>query len=46
MPVWVMGLIISSGALIQMFLDIPAGKLLDKYGYKKIVLLCTISFAL
>ncbi len=46
MPVRLMGAIISAGAFIQMMLDIPAGKLLDKYGYKKILILCTIAFAL
>lgn len=46
MPVWLMGMIVSAGALIQMCLDIPAGKLLDRYGYKKIIILCTIAFAI
>lgn len=46
MPVWVMGLIISAGAGLQMIFDIPAGRLLDRYGYKKIVILCTIAFGL
>ena len=44
MPIWLIGLIISIAAGIQMVFDVPAGRLLDKVGYKKLMLICTVVF--
>lgn len=44
MPVWLIGLIISIAAGLQMIFDVPAGRLLDKWGYKKLMIICTIVF--
>lgn len=43
-PIRLIGLIISIAAGIQMVFDVPAGRLLDKVGYKKLMLICTIVF--
>ncbi len=43
-PLWVVGLLIGSTALIQLFLDVPAGYLLDKFGYRKFLKITTLIF--
>lgn len=43
-PLWIVGLIMGGGSLIQLLLDVPAGHLLDKYGYKKLLVVTTIIF--
>lgn len=40
-PVWLVGVIISVASVIQMALDVPAGLLLDRFGYKKLLTLFT-----
>ena len=44
MPVWIVGILIWFGSLVQMIFDIPAGYLLDKYGYVKMLKWTTIAF--
>ena len=46
LPVWLMGMIISVAALCQMIFDIPMGKILDKYGYRKLLIIGTATFTL
>ncbi|HLD04679.1 MAG TPA: MFS transporter [Candidatus Nanoarchaeia archaeon] len=46
LPLWVVGALISLGSLIQLILDIPAGIVLDRWGYKKILTLGTLVFVL
>ena len=41
LPVWVVGGVLFMSTMLQVILDIPAGKLLDKYGYKRMLLLGT-----
>lgn len=43
-PVWLVGLMIGISAFAQLLLDIPAGYLLDKYGYKKLLKITTFLF--
>lgn len=40
-PVWIAGLIISAASVIQMAADVPAGMLLDRFGYTKLVKIFT-----
>lgn len=44
LPIWVVGIFIGLASVIQLILDVPAGFLLDKYGYKKLLKLTTLFF--
>ena len=44
LPLWFVGLLMSIASIIQLALDIPAGKMLDKFGYKKMLAVGTIVF--
>lgn len=44
LPLWIVGLLIGSAAFIQLVLDIPAGKILDRYGYRKMIIISNIFF--
>ena len=44
-PLWLIGLLIGGSALIQLVLDVPAGYLLDRFGYVKLLILGTSCFA-
>ncbi len=44
MPIWVVGIVSSLASVLQLVMDIPAGKLLDKYGYKKVLVISTFVF--
>jgi MFS family permease len=46
LPLWIVGLLIGSAAFIQLVLDIPAGKILDRYGYRKMIIISNIFFIL
>ncbi len=46
LPVWEVGLLMGGGALIQMLCDVPAGYLLDRFGYTRLLGLSTASFVL
>jgi MFS family permease len=41
MPLWLVGLIIFLASVFQLALDIPAGYLLDRFGYKKMLVVGT-----
>jgi MFS family permease len=43
-PVWVAGLLIGGGAFLQMLMDVPAGYLLDRFGYVRVLLWSTLGF--
>jgi len=45
LPIWAVGIVIAVSTLFQLFLDIPAGYLLDKFGYKRMLVIGTL-FAL
>lgn len=44
LPIWVVGLVVGAASFIQLVLDVPAGFILDKYGYKKMLKITTFSF--
>lgn len=46
LPVWAVGLIIGGAAFVQMLFDVPAGTLLDRFGYKKVMLIGTSLFVI
>lgn len=43
-PLWIVGLLIGGSAFLQLLLDVPAGYLLDKYGYRKLLIVTTLFF--
>lgn len=45
-PIWIVGLLIGGATLIQVIFDVPAGFLLDRYGYVRLLKVGTIAFAL
>jgi MFS family permease len=45
MPLWLVGTLVGVSAFIQLLLDVPAGYLLDRYGYRKLLKLTTLIFA-
>lgn len=44
LPLWLVGVLIGGGSLIQLLLDVPAGYLLDRYGYLKLLKVTTFAF--
>src|SRR6185312_16650905 len=44
LPLWIVGLIMGGGSIVQFMLDVPAGHLLDRYGYRKLLKLTTFVF--
>jgi MFS family permease len=44
LPLWVVGFLMGGASLVQLLLDVPAGRLLDRYGYRKLLTLTTIIF--
>ena len=45
-PIWIVGLFIGGAAFLQMLLDVPAGYLLDRFGYTRILRVSTFIFVL
>ncbi|MDO8556784.1 MAG: MFS transporter [Nanoarchaeota archaeon] len=37
LPLWIVGLVMSIASIIQLVLDIPAGNLLDRFGYRNLL---------
>jgi len=46
LPIWVVGLVMGAASLMQLLLDVPAGHLLDKFGYKRLLRIGTVIFIL
>lgn len=46
LPLWIVGLILGGGSLIQLVLDVPAGHIMDKYGYIRFLKITTFTFLL
>lgn len=44
-PVWLVGLIVSLESVLQVALDVPAGYLLDRFGYVRLLMLGSVCFA-
>lgn len=43
-PLWIVGLLIGAGALVQLLFDIPAGIMLDRFGYVRLLRVSTVIF--
>lgn len=43
-PLWVVGLIMGGGSIIQLLLDVPAGHILDRFGYLRMLKFTTFIF--
>jgi len=44
LPLWIVGLLMGGGSLVQLVLDVPAGYLLDRFGYLKFLKVTTFLF--
>ena len=44
MPLWIAGLLIGGESLMQVLLDVPAGYMLDKFGYRRLLKYTTVFF--
>jgi MFS family permease len=44
LPIWLVGFVIGGGALVQLMLDVPAGRLLDNFGYRRLLKVTTLTF--
>lgn len=45
-PIWLVGVLMGASSLVQMLLDVPAGYLLDRFGYTKLLMIGTTLFCL
>jgi len=45
-PVWLVGIFIGLASFLQLILDVPAGFILDKYGYRKFLKVAVLLFIL
>ncbi len=46
LPIWLVGMLIGASALLQLIADIPAGIILDRFGYVRMIRIGTLLFAL
>ncbi|MDB5259468.1 MAG: hypothetical protein JWO73_676 [Candidatus Taylorbacteria bacterium] len=44
LPLWIVGILMGGGSVIQLLLDVPAGHLLDRYGYRKLLAVTAFIF--
>lgn len=44
LPLWAVGLLIGTGSFVQLVLDVPAGHIMDRYGYRKFLMITTTIF--
>lgn len=44
LPIWVVGLVIGGEAFMQLICDVPAGFLLDRFGYARVMRIATFVF--
>jgi MFS family permease len=42
LPLWIVGLVMSAASLFQLTMDIPAGRILDMFGYKRVMMFGTL----
>ncbi len=45
-PLWIVGLLMGGSAFTQLLFDVPAGHILDRYGYRRMLLITTAVFML
>jgi len=43
-PLWLVGLIMGGGSLVQVILDVPAGHIMDRFGYRRFLKLGCATF--
>jgi len=43
-PLWLVGLVVGGASLMQLILDVPAGLILDKYGYRRFLGVTVVLF--
>ncbi len=43
-PLWIIGLLMGGGSIVQLLFDVPAGYVLDRYGYIKFLKITTFFF--
>ena len=46
LPLWLVGILIGGSSFVQLLLDVPAGHLLDRYGYLRFLKITTFLFLL
>src|SRR5258708_1881412 len=44
MPIWTVGLVMGASSLLQLCFDVPAGFLLDRFGYVRVMRISTSIF--
>ncbi|MEJ0053870.1 MAG: MFS transporter [bacterium] len=44
LPLWIVGFIMGGASLIQLLLDVPAGQLLDRFGYRRLLKVTAATF--
>lgn len=44
LPLWIVGILMGGGSIIQLLCDVPAGHLLDRFGYLKLLKITTFIF--
>lgn len=44
LPLWIVGLLMGGGSIVQLLLDVPAGHILDRFGYRKLLTITTFIF--
>lgn len=44
LPLWIVGILMGGGSVVQFLLDVPAGHVLDRYGYRRFLLITTAIF--
>ena len=46
LPLWLVGALVGGGAFVQLVLDVPAGRILDRLGYARLLRWGTLAFLL
>ena len=44
MPLWIVGLLVGVSSAVQLLLDVPAGRILDRFGYRRFLKITTATF--
>ena len=44
LPLWIVGLLMGGSSVVQFLLDVPAGHIMDRYGYRRFLLVTTTIF--
>lgn len=44
LPLWIVGLLVGISSVVQLLLDVPAGRILDRFGYLRFLKITTVMF--